>query len=132
MAVDSIDPQSKTIVSTIATNAKASKNTIITILPDIILEKVSILFPAGHAGLTGVRLVYGGVALLPWNQLTQFIIGDSERLSFDIGMYVSGPITVATTNADTAAHSHFLEFTYHEYREQNAVVSLTPVPLAAL
>ena len=70
-----------------------------------ILEELQVVFPAGHAGLTGVRVNYGGVTILPWNMPTTFLYGDNERQTYQMGIYVSGPLQVVFTNNDNVLHT---------------------------
>lgn len=130
--METIDPSSKVQTVTIATPRLSNVNTTFRLPAPSILQKVDILFAAGHVGLTGVRISYNGIALLPWNQPAGFIIGDSERLPFDVGMYLDGAMTIATHNGDTYPHTHILSFYYHEYQEVNRITPLPAVPLVVL
>lgn len=79
-------------------------------LGERIFESLSVLFAPGHAGLTGFRISYGGVTILPWNQPGGMIVGDNERRYFDMGLHVSGLLTIQTKNFDKAyAHSIVFE-----------------------
>lgn len=112
-----IDPSYKYTTVTITTPARtASKTTVwdFSLGMDVILEELKILFAPGHVALTGVRVMYGGEPLIPWGQRTAFIAGDNERLPFDVGMYISTPLTIVTTNNDTYQHSHVLVSKYRE------------------
>lgn len=67
--------------------------------------KVTIVIPAGHAGLTGIQLWYGGGAAIPYN--SGWYSGDDEihtvMLSdaFPFGV----PWSVAMLNNDVIAHT---------------------------
>lgn len=106
--MDTIDVSAKYLRLRIDTPRKVATQTNVFPLGERILESLSVLFPLGHAGLTGLRVNYNGVAVLPWNQPTQFVVGDNERLTFEMGLYVSAPLSIVSVNNDNVAHSLYL------------------------
>lgn len=128
--MDTIDPQWKHTVTNIAVPRSTNSQSTTVRLGDAWLESVDIFWLPGHVGLTGIRIQYGGDAIVPWNQLTQFIVGDNQDKTFQVGMYVPGPITVVTQNTDTFAHSFRLTWKWQEYWKSPAVQP--NVPLAPL
>lgn len=109
--MDSIDATTKYLTLTISTPAHtASKTTAFDLSSqgEKILDALEILFAPGHAALTGVRVSYNGVVILPWNQNSAFILGNDERLIFDVGIYVAKPLSIVTTNTDAFPHVHVL------------------------
>lgn len=130
--MDTIDPLHKQAVVNITTPKSTNVTTAFALGRPVTLEKVDILFAPGHVALTGVRINYQGVAILPWNQPTLFVVGDSERLVFELGMYVSGGLSIVTHNGDTQPHQHMLTFHYMEYIERNSLQALPTPPLVTL
>lgn len=130
--MEAIDPASKVQTLTVTMPKSVNVTTSFRLPAPAILERVSILFAAGHVGLTGARISYNGIALLPWNQPTGFIIGDNERLPFDIGMYVDGPFSIVTHNGDTYPHTHIFTFFYHEWKGADRITALPPTPLVVV
>lgn len=102
------DVAARYLTTSIATPRKtASKSTAWTFGPAI-LEELQILWAPGHVALTGVRVSYKGVTILPWNQPTAFLVGDNERQIFEMGMHILDTITVVTQNNDNYPHTHYL------------------------
>jgi hypothetical protein len=108
--MDTIDVQIKHVTATIQTLKNTNIKSTNIDLGDRIIQSVDILFAPGHVALTGVRLMLNDVAILPWNQPTQFIFGDNERLAFQLGIYVPGILTIQTHNSDTVTHMHQITF----------------------
>lgn len=129
--METIDVAVKYVTSTITTNKNTNTLNTVIDLGDRILQTVEILFAPGHVALTGVRLLMGGTAILPWNQPTSFIFGDNERLTFKLGIYVPGPITIVTHNADSVAHMHQITFALTEVPDKSSGL-YTPVPLVVI
>lgn len=129
MGMGPIDVTTKypTFDITTARNTNAL-NTVVT-LGDFIVKSVDILFAPGHVGLTGVRLVYAGTTILPWNQPTKFVVGDSERLHYALGIYMPGPLTIVTHNGDgQASHRHILTFECNERPTPGLIIPDAPLP----
>lgn len=111
------------------TTAKSTGNFNTTVqLANAYVDAVSILFAPGHAVLTGVRIQYGGNTILPWDGVGGYIVGDNERLSFDVGMYMPGVITIGTHNGDTISHGHFVTFHWHTWAP-DAITPAAQIPL---
>lgn len=126
--MDTIDPAAKHSQVNINTLKNvANLNTTIQ-LPNAWVDSVSILFAPGHAALTGVRLQYAGNTILPWEGIGGYILGDNERLNFDVGMYLPGVITIGTRNTDSLAHGHTVIFHWHTWKS-GADVTNAPLPL---
>lgn len=70
-----------------------------------VVDKVSIVIPAGHAGLTGIQLWYGGGAAIPY--LSGWFSGDDDVIPLELSdIFPQGvPWSVAMVNADVIAHS---------------------------
>lgn len=100
MSEGPIDVAAKYLVTTVNLAKNVTTQSTAAALGERMLESVDVYFAPGHAGLTGVALSYGGVAILPWNQPGSFLLGNSERRVFEIGIHVSGPVTITTRNLD--------------------------------
>lgn len=128
--MDTIDVSSKFQVVDITTAKNTNALNTVFNAGNRFIKAVSILFAPGHVGLTGVRLTYAGVVVLPWNQPTGFIVGDSERLDFAMGLYAPGPLTITTHNGDAqASHRHLLTFELQEVNTGGALSLPTTVPM---
>lgn len=126
-----IDVQTKYVTSTITTPRSTTLLTTDIDVGDRIIKTVEILFAPGHVALTGVRLRLAGVAILPWNQPNSFIFGDNERLTFELGIYVSSILRIDTRNTDSVAHLHQITFALMEVPE-TASGLYSPMPLAVV
>lgn len=105
---DAIGAQTTTVkhqTSTITTPARSSGTTIVDLGARRLVVACTVFFAPGHVGLTGVAISNAGIQLVPWQQPGQYVYGDSERLEFPMGLFLVGPITVATINADTYPHT---------------------------
>ncbi len=74
-----------------------------------VLERLELVIPDGHAGLTGLQLLWGGRQVVPY-EATDFLQGNNDEISVDLGLDVSGKtLVVRTYNLDdTFGHSHYL------------------------
>jgi hypothetical protein len=78
-------------------------------LGNILLYRLSIRVPAGHAGLTGVVVLYNGVAIFPVGQPPSFLVTTNETLGQDFNEEeVAAPLTIETFNTDVFDHSFYL------------------------
>lgn len=126
--MDTLDVAFKYVTTTITRPAKTTVSQNVS-LGNRIVVAVNVLFAPGHVGLTGVAVQYGGLQILPYGQVGSFIYGDSERLDFDIGMYMPGPVTIRTTNADSAAHTFQLTWKLQEINLPGALPIQAALPL---
>lgn len=104
VAERTIDVAAKYITTTVTCNAKSTATATLN-CGERILESLTALWAPGHVGLVGFRMEYGGVAMLPWNQATAFLVGDNERITYDLSLHVSGLVTFKLSNTDTYRHS---------------------------
>lgn len=128
--MDTIDVSAKYQTVDITTPKNTGAQTLVISVGDRIIRAVDVLFAPGHVGLTGVRLQYAGVTILPWNQPSNFIVGDSERLRFQLDLYAPGPLTIITHNGDSqASHRHIFTFELHEVDNPAGVMQSPTIPL---
>lgn len=68
------------------------------------VTKVTIVIPAGHAGLTGIQLWYGGGPAIPWD--SGWFSGDDDVIPLEpSGAFPAGvPWSVAMINNDVQTH----------------------------
>lgn len=77
-------------------------------LGGMILASIHLLIPAGHAGLTGWRLDYSGTTIIPYNMPASWIIGDDDKLDFEVDYEVGNTLSIVTYNTDVAyPHIHY-------------------------
>lgn len=113
--MDTIDVATRYSSVSINAPAKTASTSSIITLANAVVESCEIVYAPGHVWLIGVRLLYAGVVVLPWNGVGSYIFGDNERLERDIGMYMPGPITVNVSNTDALAHGVIVIFKWHTY-----------------
>lgn len=96
------------------------------------LDRVDIVIPSGHVGLTGVRLLWGGRQLVPYDG-AEFLTGDDDEVTVELGVYVhTGVLVVQTFNTDDAfAHAFLLRAYVTDLGPgPELVLPLPPAPLA--
>lgn len=75
------------------------------VLDDINLDKVTVIIPDGHAGLTGVAIFWGGVQIVPYTGAT-WLTGNGEAIDFEYdGQVTAAGLTVAGYNLDVFQHA---------------------------
>lgn len=97
-----------------------------------IVDEIEVFFPPGHVALSGVRVEYAAVALLPWNQSTAFIVGDNDRIKYEFGLFVSKPLVVKTCNTDSLPHTVFVTFKLREVNYSAGPTTPSQVPLVVI
>ncbi|SRR6266567_7774272 len=112
--MDTIDVGRKHLVTSITIPKSTGSQTTTVSLGQRILENVEVFFTPGHVGLTGFRIAYNGVTILPWAQPTLFLLGDNERLQYPTEIYVSSALTITTRNNDTVQHRLIFTFRVRE------------------
>lgn len=121
-------------VTTAAATAKATPLSTLVRVPPALLTATDVLIPTGHAGQTGLQLVYSGQVILPFAGATgdQWIVGDGDRETFDFQFPIGGALTVRTFNTGIFAHSHYLRFKvdYNAYTATSRRPALAIVPVA--
>lgn len=96
------------------------------------LDRVDIVIPPGHQALTGIQLQWGGRQLVPYDG-AEFVQGDDDEITVELGVYVhTGIVVVRTFNTDdTFPHSFILRgYVVDLAREAGLVLPLPPVPFA--
>jgi hypothetical protein len=97
------------VVTTPAGTSQAAPLTTDLPLEDSLLKELRIIVPAGHSGLTGVRLLQAHQQIIPWDN-NSYIVGNDRVIDvpFDNEMTVSG-LQAVTYNTDIFDHSHHIE-----------------------
>jgi hypothetical protein len=100
-------------------------------LENALLVDVEIIIPAGHGGLTGIRVRQSLQQILPWGN-SSWIIADNYTRVFDINAEIgSRSISVQAFNDDTFGHTFFLRFHIRDLpRGQQNEVLEPALPLA--
>jgi hypothetical protein len=125
-----IDVTAKYVTTTIAIPTNTATQSVTFALGERLLDTLDVHFTPGHAGLTGLRVSYAGVTILPWNQPSAFLVGDNERRLFEMGLHISGPLTLTTRNLDKG-FPHSIIVTA-KLREIVLVTEAPPAPLTLL
>ena len=127
--MDTIDVSSKFVVSDITTPKNTNALNTLVQTGNRIIKSVDILYAPGQVGLTGVRLMYADVAILPWNQPTVFIVGSNERLHYELDFYGPGTLIIVTLNHDTRyGHRTIITLELQEVTNPNMSVLPTTIP----
>jgi hypothetical protein len=93
---------------------------------------VEIVIPSGHRGLTGIAIANSGGQLVPYAQEPTFLIGDDDRLEYDIGVEVDTGFQVCVYNTDVYPHNFYLRFAGLPMALYNQSASSAPVPILAV
>jgi hypothetical protein len=122
-----IDVQAKYVTLSI-TVAKATTSTTSFPLGERIVDTLDVKWAPGHVGLVGFRITYNSTTILPWNQTASFIVGDNERIVYEMGLHVSAPLSVTVRNQDTFPHTVILTAKLREID----LPALAPISLLSL
>jgi len=98
------------IVTTPAATPASAPQSTATALGWSFLHAVQVRIPPGHAGFTGLQIVWNGVGIVPFTTAPSWIIGNDDYLVFDVDETLDTQLTVLTFNTDVFAHSHYLRF----------------------
>ena len=109
MASRTVNRQLRTLkVTTPAGTAQATPQTTTFNVGNVILERLEIMIPPGHSGLTGIHVDHQGMPLVPFGLPPAFLIASRETIGVDVGFEVGAALSVVTYNTDTFDHSHYL------------------------
>lgn len=113
---------------------------VLTPFPPGLVEKVWIVIPDGHAGLTGIALAVAHEPVVPRQtrghptESWRFVEGNAESIPFDLDNYPdSGAWSAWVFNTDLLLHHWQLRFEINELPRTTSVVTpAEPVPAAAI
>lgn len=78
-------------------------------LGNVLVYSLAIRVPNGHAGLTGIAVLYNGIAIFPWGQPVTYLVTTGETVKQDFELQeASAPLTIQTYNTDIFDHSFYL------------------------
>lgn len=99
-------------ITTAANTAIAAPQQTVLALANFVIQRVRVIVPIGHAGLTGIRVEYDGRPLLPWAEgAVHWLVADDYADTFDVDFPTGHALNVFTYNTDdTFAHTHYLGF----------------------
>lgn len=91
---------------TVAANvASPGVESVLTTRQDGVVERVEIVIPNGHAGLTGIAMFFSLAQVIPYVG-GQFVRGNNRRYSFDLDNLPTGQLWQAFAfNTDIRSHS---------------------------
>ena len=94
------------------------------------ITKVTIVIPAGHAGLTGIQLWYGGGPAIPWD--SGWFSGDDDVIPLEpSGAFPAGvPWSVAMINNDIQQHTFQTRWEMIYAPNNSGAVAVTPMSTA--
>ena len=101
---------------------------------DLWVDTIQIVIPPGHRGLTGIQITNGGTPILPWGQGTGYLIGDDDKLSYDIGCELDSSLSINAYNTDVFRHNFYLRFIglpMNLYNARGGPTVTTIVPVTA-
>lgn len=126
-----IDVDTKYLTLNVSTPPSTASQTTAFALGTRKLLSLDIFWARGANGLVGVRVEFASVALLPWNQPTSFVVGNSERRIFDMGIQIIGSVNVVTANNDPA-FAHTVVITAAVQELETVATGSTPIALMPL
>lgn len=89
--------------------AKASPQVNTWNLGNVLLNRLSVRVPRGHAGLTGIVVLYNGLAIFPFGQPPSYLVTTGETVGQDFSEEELGSaLTIQTYNTDIFDHSFYL------------------------
>jgi hypothetical protein len=78
-------------------------------LEDAQLEKITIIIPDGHSGLTGIRILWSGTQIVPF-ALNYYLTGNDRIIEVKLNSYITvNALSIETYNLDVFAHTFWLE-----------------------
>jgi hypothetical protein len=78
-------------------------------LEDAQLEKITIIIPDGHSGLTGIRILWSGTQIVPF-ALNYYLTGNDRVIEVKLNSYITvNALSIETYNLDIFAHTFWIE-----------------------
>lgn len=114
------------VVTTPAGTASSAPQQIIWQIGRGVLGKLDVVIPAGHAGLTGIAIVWGGRQIVPYEG-GEWIVGNDDEITIELELYVDSSVVVTTYNTDVWDHSHYLRAYMHDLELAPELVGTLPV-----
>jgi hypothetical protein len=122
--------QNAAVVACSANRAATNRLQVPLGFPGGILRIIRIVIPAGHAGLTGIALGYGGNNVVPVGT-QQYYFGDDREIIIDYTDNVPGVSWGAFVfNTDDLNHSWEVDMDFDEVGATNVGATITPVSTA--
>lgn len=82
-------------------------------LPTVLLHRVEVRIPPGHAGTTGIALVDGAHSVVPYDaQGVSWLIGDDDLLEYPLERELSSLAALATYNQGSYTHGWQVRLIY--------------------
>lgn len=72
------------------------------------LVEAQIVIPDGHAGQTGIALVYDNQGIVPWSVPVDWVIGNDEEPIFDVDFTIGHAMQIRAFNEGIFEHSFYL------------------------
>lgn len=101
-------------LTSVATPRATTSLTTSWVIGPCILDELHVIIPAGHVGVTGLRVVLQGTPIVPWNDAVHSLTGDNEVVRLTMGIQVSRTLTIITKNSDRVSHTHYLRALWHD------------------
>lgn len=97
-------------VTTPAATLQASPLTTGIVLPTMQVSGITIRVPAGPSGMLGLRILYSGVVVVPF-QSSDWIVADDEVLNFPLtDLPTAGAWSMQTYNIGRYSHTVYIRF----------------------
>lgn len=81
-------------------------------LGDIWVYNISVRIPPGHCGFTGLSVQQAGSYLIPFGMTLAYLIGNDDKLEFEIGVEIPGAFQFVTYNTDVLVHTFYIRIAY--------------------
>lgn len=96
------------------------------------LLAVELLIPPGHMGATGFALALSGTTIVPFGTAFGWIVGDDDRVTFDVEVEVDTKLVALTFNEGNYSHTHFVRAVIRSIQPRAGFVVPTLASAAAL
>lgn len=96
-------------LSPVIAKNRSSSNPVSTPWPIVqgILHSVVIQIPAGHNGLTGVKVTFNGQQIIPWSN-NAWLVGSGDTFDFSWGQEIMATgLALVAYNTDISPHQFF-------------------------
>lgn len=77
-------------------------------LQDAVLEELEIITPAGHNGLTGIRVLRSFQQIIPYANLHYLVMNDERLVIPYRDQITASGLSIITYNTDVFDHTHYL------------------------
>lgn len=93
------------------------------------LVELEVRIPAGHLGFTGFAIDHADVRLVPWNDPSQWLVGDNDLLRYPLDIDAPRVLVMKGFNTGTFSHAFYLRFSVTDVPNRDAGRSTLLLPV---